>query len=825
MSPPVPAHQHSPRNRQAVPEPWRAGPRLATAVLLIGALTAVGVALEYHEERHAEETRIEAIAELRSGQIASWLRERMSAPAFLSGSNVLAEAYLHARPRGDAAGLVEPLVDIRKSIGYQGVGVLDAAGTLVAGELEGDAATPPELRAAALHAMASGLVERTEPYGFSDPEPAPRLDIVVPLNAAGKPARAAIALRIDLREFLIPTLLAWPTASKSGNSAIVRRVGGNVIGRNTPGRVRLAAGALATRVMSGEMPPGVAFDGVDSRGIPVLGVVRPIPGSDWSLVSKVDLAEVRALAVPESAMIVAFGALALVAAVVAILRFRDRQALRFSLASQAELERRVRDLELFDSIVTESTDVIFAKDRQGRYLLFNRAAGRVAGIDPKAAVGSHISDMFPESDAQAVHAEDVRAMEENRTFTYEEELTTPTGRRIFLTTRGPLHDAAGAVTGSFGIARDVTERNELERRLREQKAALLRSQIVARLGHAILGPGGTIESWSEALPMLVGRDPVEMPGTLREWLNWVHPDDRKTLPESLLKLGAESARAEFDYRLQRGDGSWMHIRQSMVATDGDGAAGAGRWFATLQDVTAQKAVENELRESMSLVKQKQAELEQHKHHLEERVAERSTELQKSNLALTAAEAYLLMVADNIPGRIAYWNRDLTCGFANRVYCEHYARTREQMIGATMEAIVGADGMVERRDGVAAVLAGEPQRFEVESTTAAGGWIEVHYVPDRHGDEVRGFFVLATDISSTKQAELRLQLLNQDLIDARNRAESANVAKSAFLANMSHEIRTPMNAIIGLTHLLQRDALQPAQHARLGKVADAAHHLL
>ena len=65
----------------------------------------------------------------------------------------------------------------------------------------------------------------------------------------------------------------------------------------------------------------------------------------------------------------------------------------------------------------------------------------------------------------------------------------------------------------------------------------------------------------------------------------------------------------------------------------------------------------------------------------------------------------------------------------------------------------------------------------------------------------------------------------DLMTARNGAEQLAKVKSEFLANMSHEIRTPVNAILGLTHLLQRDGATPTQTERLGKVNQAAQHLL
>ena len=63
-----------------------------------------------------------------------------------------------------------------------------------------------------------------------------------------------------------------------------------------------------------------------------------------------------------------------------------------------------------------------------------------------------------------------------------------------------------------------------------------------------------------------------------------------------------------------------------------------------------------------------------------------------------------------------------------------------------------------------------------------------------------------------------------LARSRDAAQAATRAKSEFLANMSHEIRTPMNAIIGLTHLMRRDA-NTTQQAWLAKLGGAARHLL
>lgn len=67
----------------------------------------------------------------------------------------------------------------------------------------------------------------------------------------------------------------------------------------------------------------------------------------------------------------------------------------------------------------------------------------------------------------------------------------------------------------------------------------------------------------------------------------------------------------------------------------------------------------------------------------------------------------------------------------------------------------------------------------------------------------GYLLVMSDVTERKHAEVALQ-------EAKEAAESANVAKSEFLSHMTHELRTPMNGVIGMTSLLYDTQLDEEQ---------------
>ena len=91
--------------------------------------------------------------------------------------------------------------------------------------------------------------------------------------------------------------------------------------------------------------------------------------------------------------------------------------------------------------------------------------------------------------------------------------------------------------------------------------------------------------------------------------------------------------------------------------------------------------------------------------------------------------------------------------------------------------------------------------------------------DRSGG-VGGYLSFRVDITKRK-------LIEAELIQAKNDAEKANLAKSVFIGHMSHELRTPLNIMLGYAQLMELSAPTPefGQMAMLKEITGAGWYLL
>jgi diguanylate cyclase (GGDEF)-like protein/PAS domain S-box-containing protein len=139
-------------------------------------------------------------------------------------------------------------------------------------------------------------------------------------------------------------------------------------------------------------------------------------------------------------------------------------------------------------------------------------------------------------------------------------------------------------------------RAQLAKALQEREEGLRHAQRMAKLAHVVTRPDGSFESWSDTLPQLIGVDDDAMPRTTRAWLDLLHPSDRALFRAKALEAGATGRRTDVEYRVLRGDGTWIHLRQGVEPIPGPVAPGGKlRWFSTLQDVTDQKRAEISIR--------------------------------------------------------------------------------------------------------------------------------------------------------------------------------------------------------------------------------------
>ena len=174
-----------------------------------------------------------------------------------------------------------------------------------------------------------------------------------------------------------------------------------------------------------------------------------------------------------------------------VLIFRDVTAQRLIERDKAN---QLLTARLLSSIVESSNDAIIGKSLDGVIQSWNAAAEQLFGYTAEQAVGQHISLVIPPERLSEEDQIIADLKEGKRIEHYETERVRSDGQRVVVSlTISPIKDESGNVIGASKIARDVTQRKQLEDNLRRLAADLSdadrrKNEFLATLAHELRNP-------------------------------------------------------------------------------------------------------------------------------------------------------------------------------------------------------------------------------------------------------------------------------------------------------------------------------------------------
>jgi PAS domain S-box-containing protein len=223
-------------------------------------------------------------------------------------------------------------------------------------------------------------------------------------------------------------------------------------------------------------------------------------------------------------------------------------------------------------------------------------------------------------------------------------------------------------------------------------------------------------------------------------------------------------------------------------------------------------------------------LRSHEKQLEQRVEERTRELQleiaeraRVQEAMRYSDEKYRNILENVEDGFYEVSLAGTFTMVNPAYSRLFGYREDEMIGANYRQFTdsaSAQSVYERFNRVYETgVSTDVVDFEIIRKDGSRRVIELSVSLIRDiGGVPCGFRGTVRDVSERKRAQEELQR-------AKEAAEAATRAKSEFLANMSHEIRTPMNGVLGMTDLALDTDLTPKQREYLEMVRTSAGSLM
>jgi PAS domain S-box-containing protein len=448
------------------------------------------------------------------------------------------------------------------------------------------------------------------------------------------------------------------------------------------------------------------------------------------------------------------------------------------------------------TLIQTLPDLVWLKDPQGIYLACNQRFEQLFGATEAEILGRCDYDFVDRELAAFFREKDLAAIAAGRPSINEEELVFANDghRELLETIKTPMYDAQEQLIGVLGIARDITAIKHTQGRLEEQEQLLREMSAIAHIGAWEFDVASGQGTWTDEVAHIHDVDPNQRTSAAFG-LGFYLGEDRERIGRAIQE--AIQAGKSYDLELQlvsaAGIRKWVRTMGRPVLRDGEVIKLRG----SIQDITTLKASEEQLRKLSLAVEQS-----------------------PESIVITNLQASIEYVNEAFLQNTGY-ERDEVIGKNPRILQSPRTpkRTYEEM-WQTLDQGQTWTGVFHnrRKDG------SEFVEFAIITPIRKADGRITHYVAVK--EDITEKKRLGEELDQHRHhLEELVKSRTRELAEARNRAETANQAKSAFLANMSHEIRTPMNAILGMSHLLRCSLNEQEQLDRLGKIDAAIHHLL
>ena len=211
-------------------------------------------------------------------------------------------------------------------------------------------------------------------------------------------------------------------------------------------------------------------------------------------------------------------------------------------------------------------------------------------------------------------------------------------------------------------------------------------------------------------------------------------------------------------------------------------------------------------------------LERYSHDLEKDLAK----IKQTDEALRQSEKRYRAIVQDQTELICRNSPDLIISFVNNAYCRYFAKSYEELVGKSFLPFLPKDEHERTRQYFASFTVDNPVATREQIITLPNGDKAWHQWTNRaifdDSGNILEFQGVGRDITERK-------LAGEQLKEAKEQAEAANIAKDRFLANMSHEIRTPMSVIIGFSKLLAEKDMPQEESDYVKMISDSSKGLL